>query len=87
MGAEGGGLTEPVWVCLPSCRRSPLWDQEDVYSREGCIALTAVSMPFYWPPRQGGTWEGHLLPIPQQQEHHPTFGAMAVAGGKPISHE
>lgn len=47
------------------CRNSPLWDQEDLWQREGCATLTVVSMPFYWPPRANDLLYGHPLPQPQ----------------------
>lgn len=69
----------------PPRRRSPLWDQEDFYQREGCAAVNVVSMPFYWPPRPGALWEGAPLPVPQSAAFHPTFGAMTVAGSQPLT--
>ena len=65
-------------------RRSPLWDQEDVFQREGCTALTVVSMPFYWPPSAGAAWDGHPLTVPAQPLYHPTFGAMSVAAEEQV---
>ncbi len=69
------------------CRRSPLWDQEDLYQREGCTALTVVSMPFYWPPRADAQWEGEALPVPQNPAFNPTFGALTAAGQHPLTQE
>ena len=63
----------------PPRRRSPLWDQEDVFQRDGCAALTVVAMPFYWPPRPDAVLDGHPLPVPAHAAHHPTFGALSLA--------
>lgn len=75
----------PAGLHTRACRRSPLWDQEDFYQREGCTAVNVVSMPFYWPPREGALWQGAPLPVPQSQAFHPTFGAMTVAGSQPLT--
>ncbi|KAL4435411.1 hypothetical protein ABPG77_006173 [Micractinium sp. CCAP 211/92] len=72
-------------VVVRQDKRSPLWDQEDFYQREGCTAVNVVSMPFYWPPREGSLWQGAPLPVPQSQAFHPTFGAMTVAGSQPLT--
>ena len=81
----------PAATCTPSRssrrRRSPLWDQEDLYQREGCAALSVVSMPFYWPPRAGAQWEGAPLPVPQNPAFHPTFGALTAAGQAALTQE
>ncbi|PRW33558.1 ABC transporter permease isoform A [Chlorella sorokiniana] len=72
---------QPI-VVVREAKRSPLWDQEDLYQREGCTSLSVVSMPFYWPPRTGTMYEGHQLPVPQNTAYHPTFGALTVAGSQ-----
>lgn len=77
----------PLRPCACRSRRSPLWDQEDLYQREGCAALSVVSMPFYWPPRMGALWEGQPLPVPQNAGFTPTFGALTAAGDQPVSQE
>ena len=76
--------------CLPAVlvrRRSPLWDQEDMYQREGCGTVNAVSMPFYWPPAANTQFEGAALPIPQNPAYHPTFGAMTVGSPRPLTQQ
>ncbi len=86
LGCWAAGLPQlPAGLHAVPCRRSPLWDQEDFYQREGCTAVNVVSMPFYWPPREGSLWQGAPLPVPQSQAFHPTFGAMTVAGSQPLT--
>ncbi|KAI3425232.1 hypothetical protein D9Q98_009000 [Chlorella vulgaris] len=72
-------------VVVRQDKRSPLWDQEDLYQREGCSALSVVSMPFYWPPRVGAQWDGVPLPVPQNAAFHPTFGALTAAGDEALT--
>ena len=87
-----GGLPVPPQTHLPpalstGCRHSPLWDQEDLYQREHCSALSVVSMPFYWPPRAGALWEGSPLAVPHSASFHPTFGTLTAAGGTPLTQQ
>lgn len=72
--------------CAPRARsrRSPLWDQEDLWRREGCATLTVVSMPFFWPPRDDDMLFGHPFPRPQQPQHQPTFGALTLGSPEPL---
>lgn len=58
-----------------------------MFQREGCQALTVVSMPFFWPPRADAVWEGQPLPTVQSPQYTPTFGTLAAAGAEPITQE
>jgi hypothetical protein len=51
------------------------------------MALSVVSMPFYWPPRAGAQWEGAPLAVPQNAAFHPTFGTLTAAGETPLTQE
>lgn len=71
----------------PPCRRSPLWDQEDLYGREGCRTVNVVSMPFVWEPPPNALGDGRPLPMPQSRSLHPTFGALTAGTDEPLRTE